>query len=613
MLFGAFLVLVRVSAQVPDAPAPPLAAPAPASTAPAAAPKPPQSSFLGRDVPALDPGSELLTWDGKTWNISNNRLFHARFDKYLNAPEETEKADRSYQAILGEVLTRLGPGYATQANVDYAFRLLFNASGFDIDARLSAALADAIYTVWLAQRQQLRLTKANEVLRYERHSAYFKLATSNTGSALEETTTTNSTSKSGEDSKMVSNVVKRAAQQGRAGLELAELEAAIKANEAKRALSEIQAKVEFQALMVQFFLQRRYQHVLMASRFYRALFADGDSKLNLGKDATELFARSSGQPPTVSVLDSLASEAMRDVREGVRAFEYLLERDELDSATKRLSEAFAVGEYMPEVRLLAREKKRRVVEFARKSYQLVSALDVKDYTLAETLVKDLAVSAKDFDSSKPLAAIETSRQLARFQIAKARNAAIAGDKPALEAALTAAADVWPRNPELADVSKLIFDQGDMAQKAIVDFDSLVSQKNYRQIYTDSARYIAALATYPERRTQLEQVLEHMKAIETALMRADEMARQSNYAGAWESVEQAYAKFPDDTRLNEKRANLATQAAGFVSTLRAAQDLEKKDQVGSSLAWYLKAQKTYPQSEYAGEAITRLVKRILPSE
>ena len=43
-------------------------------------------------------------------------------------------------------------------------------------------------------------------------------------------------------------------------------------------LSEIQVKVEFQALIVQFFMQRRFQHVLMATRFYRAVFTDGDSE-----------------------------------------------------------------------------------------------------------------------------------------------------------------------------------------------------------------------------------------------------------------------------------------------------------------------------------------------
>ncbi len=602
-VIGCWTFVSAALGQVPDAPPPP--APAPAKAQP--------GSFLGRDVPAFDPGSEILTWDGRNWNVNNNRLFQARFEKYLNAPEETSATDRRYQALISEVLVRLAPGHANKANVDYAFGLLFQASNYDGDARLCASLADAVYTVWLAQRQQSRLTTANEALRHARHSAYFKLATSNTGGSLESTKTTSNTQKTATGTDVTTEVVKSAAQQGRAAVELAELEAAIKANEAKRALSEIQAKVEFQALMVQFFLQRRYQHVLMATRFYRALFTDGDSKLNLGKDATELFAKSSGQPPTVSVLDSLANEAVRDVREGIRAFEFLLEKSELDSATKRLAEAFTIGEYMPEVRTLPREKKRRVVDFSHKSFQLLSALDVKDYTLAESLVKELAAIAKDFDSSKPTAAIETSRQLASFQIAKARNAAIAGDRPALEAALTAATEVWPRNPELAEVSKLIFAQGDVQQKAVIDFDQLLGQKNYRQIYTDSGRFIAALATYPDRQKQLQEVLEHMKSIETALLRADEMARQNNFAGAWESVETAFANFPDDTRLNQQRASLTTQAADFVRTVRTAQELEKQDQVGSSLAWYLKAEKLYPQSKFAGEAIGRLVKRVLPQE
>src|SRR5260370_40570838 len=140
---------------------------------------------------------------------------------------------------------------------------------------------------------------------------------------------------------------------------LAEMVARQKANDAKRELSEIQAKVEFQALIVQPFLQRRFQHVIMATRFYRALFSDGDSKLNVGNDTRDLFTRSAGMPPTVSTLDSMANEAMRDVREGVRAFDFLLDKDEMQSATKRLAESFTMGEYLPEIRTLPRVQKRR--------------------------------------------------------------------------------------------------------------------------------------------------------------------------------------------------------------------------------------------------------------
>ncbi len=605
---GLFLFAAACLAQVPDAPAPS----APVGEKPA-----------GKDAPSFDPGSEILSWDGRNWNINNNRLFQARFEKYLNAPEATGAEDQQYRAVLTEILTRLAPGSATTQNVDYSFRLLARGSNYDIDARLCDSLANAVYTVWVAQRSQQRLVTANAAMQYEIMS--LEAATQHQGTVTQHAKDVSEkmsgsrkpAGKNAPPAKTSAN--EQAAEAKQATLEsanwqmrrLAEMIARQKSNDVKRELSEIAAKVEFQALMVQFFLQRRYQHVIMATRFYRALFNDGDSKLNLGKDASDLFQRSTGQPPTVSVLDSVANEAIRDVREGVKAFEFLLENKELDSATKRLAEAFTIGEYMPEVRTVPREKKRRVVDFSHKGFQLISAIEVKDYALADSLVKELAVSAKDFDSSKPTAAIETARTTSHFLIAKARNAAISGDKQGLETALTAATQTWPRNPELADVSRLIFSQGDVQEKAVIDFGQLLTQKNYRKIYEDSGRFIAALATYPDKAEQLKHVLEDMKQIETAILRADEMARQSNYAGAWENVEKAFAQFPEDSKLNQTRANFTTQAADFVRTLRNAQELEKQEQVGSSLAWYLKAQKIYPQSEFAGEGVGRLVKRVLP--
>ncbi|MDQ3625042.1 MAG: hypothetical protein M3463_21615 [Verrucomicrobiota bacterium] len=601
-------------AQVPDAAPSPGPSPPPPAVSPAAgagnAPKspPPRASFLGQDVPKFDPGSELLTWDGKNWNINNNRIFEARFEKYLNAPEETAEADQQYRAIISQILNLLAPGNASQANVDAAFRLLPRASNFDIDARLADALADAVYSVWKAQRHQRRLSMANEALEQERRKHEWNAGlTGQTGSL--ETTNTKS-SKSG-DSSTTTATTKGVLTLTPHLTRLAETMAAIKTNQVKRELSEIQAKVEFQALVVQLFLQRRYQHVLMATRFYRAIFTDGDSRLNIGKDAKDLFERSTGSPPTVTTLDSFANEAIRDVREGIKAFDFLLKNQELQSASKRLAEAFAVGEYMPEIRTLPREQKRRCVDFVQKSNQLISAIDVKDYTLAETLVKELGRIARDFDASKPMAAIETAKTVARFRLAKARNAAISGERQVLEAELTAATELWPRNPELAEVSKLIFDQGDLQQKAIIDFEQLLGQRNYRQIFENSARFIAATALYPERQTQLKSVLENMQTIEGAILRAEEMRRQSNFAGAWESVERIAAQFPDDSKLNQVRADLTTQAADFVRTIRGAQELEKRDQVGSSLAWYLKAQKIYPGSEFAQDGVARLTKRILP--
>ena len=151
----------------------------------------------------------------------------------------------------------------------------------------------------------------------------------------------------------------------------------------------------------------------------------------------------------------------------------------------------------------------------------------------------------------------------------------------------------------------------MQQKALVDLDQLISQHNNRQIYNDKLRFIAAAALYPERQEQLKKVLDQMQVIETAIIQAGEIEKRGDYAGAWETVEKVYKENPDDSKLNQLRANLTTEAADFVRTLRTAEQLEGKGEVGSSLAWYLKAQRIYPASEFAQQGIDRLVKKVFP--
>jgi hypothetical protein len=611
------------SAQVPDAPA----GHSPAAPAPAAQPAPAQGaassgggskngSFLGKDVPVVDPGTEIMQWDGKNWNINNNRIFEARFEKYLNAPEETKATDQAYQKIIQNILYLLAPGNETTQNVDLAFGLLPRASGYEIDARLCDSIADAVYSAWKAQNAQNRLETANESLYRERTQEYWNAQHASAGQTTRDassqsqsgknsknsgTANTQSTLEIYEDQMHAAEHTKR----------ITEIEGVIKANQVKKELNSIQAKVEFQALVLQLFMQRRFQHVLMATRFYRAIFTDGDTKLNVGKDTKDLFEKSSGMPPTVGTIDSLANEALRDVKEGVQAYLYLLEKQELQSASKRLAEAFTEGEFVPEIRTLPREKKRMALEFTHKSYTLISALDVKDYTLAEQLVNELTKMAKDFDSSKPMGLIETSRRISEMHLAKARNAALKGDNQVLETELQAATEIWPRNPALAELSKQIFREGDVQQKAVIDFEQLLSQKNYRQIYDDRARFIGALGFYPDKAEKLKKVLENIETIEVAIMRANEMVRQNNYPGAWESVEKIAQEFPEDTKLSKTRADLTPHAADFVRTLQDAQDMEKRDQIGASLALYLKARKIYPASDFAGDGVDRLVKKIIP--
>ena len=98
-----------------------------------------------------------------------------------------------------------------------------------------------------------------------------------------------------------------------------------------------------------------------------------------------------------------------------------------------------------------------------------------------------------------------------------------------------------------------------------------------------------------------------------MKQADTLKKAGNNHAAWEIVEKTFKQFPDDVALSAKRSDLSTDVAPFVKALKTAENLEKRKQYGSSLAWFLSARQIYPQSEYASDGIQRLSDEILPEE
>ena len=653
--------------------------------------RPPQvnEGFIGRDVPAFDPGSEVASYDGKLWNVNNNRLFRARFEKYLNAQAASSQADVAYRETIDRILDLLAPGNATKQNINSAFLLLKKASEYKDDANLCRTMSDAIYAAQTSLATIEKLNRDNAILKKERSSAAWNKEIAAKKSRLEINTSSKDSDVEKENQK-----IERDARLETASRELSDVGQTIENNKLRIAAMELTAKGHLQALIMQYFATRRFEHVIIANRFYRAIYTDGDNSIEIykkmvdslpiNKDAGQakitgelnpqistkqgmmdndadveagaggngtnvnvyngapksrsgnsfsakgaklgienfgiesLTGGAAGAAQTISKLvsslsqiDSLANEAIRDINEGIEAYNFLLEQGELQSATERLAETFALGEYIPSVRLLPREAKRRALEYSQKTNELLAALEVNDLTRAEKLLKEIESMAKDFDTSKPLAKIETAKTISSMHLAKARNADVSGDKSAMEAELRSAAEIWPHNPALAEVGNTIFTQSDVQQQAMNDFDRLLSQKNHRQIYNDKLRFIAAAAMYPEKQQQLKDVLQGMTAVEGAILKAKEIAGRGDPAGAWESVEAAQKDFPDDTELNQLRASLTTQAADFVQTLAKAETLEKQNQPGPSLAWYLQARKKYPASTFARAGIDRLSAQVLP--
>jgi hypothetical protein len=391
---------------------------------------------------------------------------------------------------------------------------------------------------------------------------------------------------------------------------IAEIEARMKLNETAAGLSEITSKTAFQALIIQMFLQRRFEHAVIACRFYPNIFKDGESILQLDKDSDvqKMLASSFGVPPTISMIDGLSLEAIRSVDESLVSFENLVARRDVDSAGNRLLEAFGVGEYLPRVRRLPMSEKTKVLDFVRKKNKLLSFMEMRDYASAEQVVTDLRSLSDDFEYAKPLAAIQTARAVSSLHISKARMAMANKDTKTLEAEMKAATEIWPTNPDLAGFSGDLVKGSDMRAQALMEFDRLLSQRNYRQIFENQATFIASVADDLARKEQLEKVLKDMGRLELIIGGAKEIASSSPPA-AWEKVEKESKQYPDDPVLSKLRADLGVKASEFVTAIENGRQHEEKQQIGSALGWYLKAKRMHPPSDFARDGVKRLVDHI----
>ncbi len=571
-------------------------------------------NLLGDAVPFLDPGSETATWDGKMWNVSNNRLVKARFEVYLATPEADGAEDKAYRDLIKSILKLLAPTRQGGPDAAAAFALLPEAGDFHIDAGLCNTLANAISDMWMSKQSANDRRLANEAMLKRRKELEW-----NTEQGMADTSIGNSNSRAGAQGKGKGQQAQNDQQTvsltlGRVSgyiKSIAEIEARMKMNEAAIGVSELTGKAQFQGLIAQFFLQRRFEHALMAARFYPLVFRDGDSTLQLEDDSDlkKMFSAGLGSPPTVSSIDSLASEAIRSVDEAVVAFQQLVSRKDYDSASNRLVEAFAIGEYLPRIRTLPMKVKLEVLDYVRDGNQLISAMEMRDYVLAEELVTKLRGMAKDFDYSKPLAAIETAKTVSDMKLNAAKAAAVRSDQAGVEENLRGAAEIWPTNPKLRELSTMIGENSDIQAQALLDLDRLLSQRNYRQIFNDQGRFLASAINDPARQEQLKEVLTTMNRINMVVHAAEEANKNGNSHGAWEAIEKEFEQFPDDPEITRLRSTLSVKASEFVSALERAKTNEERNQIGSSIAWYLKARRLYPPSEFARNGLQRLVTQL----
>ena len=578
---------------------------------------------LGQEIPLLDPSAETITVGGVAIPLGDNRLLRARFDKFLSQPPESNEEATRYRRTIAEILNTISPLRDQKPDLYAAFKLLPTASSYPGDANLCGSLAESIYMAMLAKQDVNGLKKLNETIEEEkqaiissgdwmaRHDKGIEREKSKpvgAGKEGKEASVKTSTPNdgNGNNSLKYTDTLRR----------IAEIEVLKKANIARTEAQTLRTKAQYQVSMIQWFVQRRYEHVLMAARFYNQIWKDGDTALRIDKnsDVARLFSESVGVSPTVASLDALSNEAIREAGKYAEAFDLMLSRNELHAASQRLMEAFALGEYLAPVATLPLEKKNRVAKYFRDLYELYGALQARDYTKARELSGKLKSAANDFPSSKVDSVIAASTLASDLAIedAKAQLLARASDKAAEK--IREATEIWPTNPKLDEFRKLVNNSSGLVTTRN-DFDRLLGEKNFREIARRQYEIAPAIQGDATREDAFRQIVENLTKIETALGKAAEFGRVGQNCAAWEQLAELREQFPDDPKLGRELELLAPKVADFTRALDRARQFENRTpkQTGSALSWYLKARSIHPQSKFAEQGVKTLVGEILPGD
>jgi hypothetical protein len=608
-----------VQAQV-YTPPPPQANPSGTATdvTPAAQKKQPAASPLGQEIPMLDPKAETITVGGVAIPLGDNRLLKARFEKYLSQSPENGEAAVEYHKTIDNILATVSPFKAGGPDLAAAFKQLPSASSYPGDANLCGTLAESIYMSMLSKQDIAGLKNLNSSIEEEKKSVILrgdwearqaKDKTIGGGGAprgKEGKPAPAINPGAGVNSLEYANVLRR----------IAEIEALKKTNIARTEAQTLRTKAQYQVNMVQWFMQRRYEHVLMAARFYNQIWKDGDATLRIDKnsDVAKLFSESLGVSPTVSSLDSLANEAIREATKYVEAFDLMLSRNELHSASERLMEAFALGEYLAPVATLPLEKKQRVAAYIHDLHELYDTLQAHDYTKTMELAAKLKAAAKDFPSSKVDSAIAGYTLASDLAIEEAKAHLLGKNSEKAAERIRAAAEIWPSNPKLAEFKAMVSGASVMVT-ARNDFDRLLAEGNFREIARRQYEIAPTIQGDAKREEAFKQIVTNLTKIETALSKAAEFSKIGQDYAAWEQLAELRESFPDDPKLGRELELLAPKVADFTRALDKAKQFENRNpkQIGSAISWYLKARSIYPQSTLAESGTTRLTKEVLPAD
>ena len=571
------------------------------------------NTFLEMANRVFDPSSDSMdfengsfNWKGKTFNISEQRAFRARFERFLLT--SPSKEEEQYAQLMSDIIERLSVSHRNDEDAILdIWELLFRASKFEIDGGNSTIVANQVFNAWRIRKEsrgvQLSQKELQNIRKYQQEVVanrsqmldYFARKRARESSASGDDSKGSASSEGSAD--LPTEAAFRA-------LDLAETEAKILALETEAASTGIQAKLQFQSQIVSFLMQRRFEHALVLCGFYQWLFKGSHQKLEVGKSQLEEFLPGSDLTYTVDSMSFIAREAINDVNKGVEAVNAAYGEHRTMLALERLQEVFFLGEYLTELNKIPTEQRRHLLDLYRSLIEAGDLLDDKDYDGVGVIAEDISKLADDFPKTRVLSGIETAKSMSDMAVFAASQYRNIGNIDKARTELTQAIEIWPSNPSIREFQMETTKLATAGSQGVQVFDDLYRRNDRRAIYERRMELGFALSDDEQRKPLLMEVVEEVARIDLLVKQSQELIKQGEAYAAWELLAEAAKINGTDGPMNQARAELAPRVADFVLQVDRANRQSAEGHHAGALAAYLAAQDIYPASRLCREGVAR---------
>jgi hypothetical protein len=625
-------VLTAVAQNAAPAPAPASGTPAPAA---APAPPPTDAQTISNDIfheqndqgTVGHGGADLLeslsdrikATDVLATPALDNAAVGERFKTYLGLQAVSDDRIKDYFGQMNQVTDLLKSGSTFPA-----WKILYSMSDYtDLDAGISRELAHRIEAIWNSDKTQNGLELANSHLRDQldtdihnsdqdaddlhqqdllenqkngNHGGGGQQQQQNSAATNSPLLSPNADPVAAEANILpqMSGALQRKMELTDDYLKTLEERANIKLNQIKEHKMDEDDQADFASYIKTLFDTHRYYHVIIAADFYRALFNQDEYPVDMQDEVNKSL------------------EINEQVTQNVEVFKYDASQGKYYAASTELQNGFLANEFHPALQGLDRDDKQKVGDLLAKLDVLKNQIEVRDFELVDAQIAAVQKIGSDFDATKPEAMVNDIKLASRLRLGKAKLLAQQGQLTDAMKEFQTAAEEWPGNPDLQGASDSFFGKEDVKNQSTDDFDRLVQDQNYREIFEKQLAFAPAVHGDLKREQQLKDALVKVQKAEMASEKANMLVMNGDVDGAWETIEAAVDDWPDDVKLNKMLASLSTRCADFVSAINKARDAESKKEYGYSLTWYVNAQSYYPSSTIANSGIDEVSKEILAS-